>query len=149
MNNTKETSELSSSKTNMVSTTTILKSNKKGMAVLAALCMMCFYAGRLSVFGGEQSDASLLRGFQQDVVPTLPSLLGKSRTAQLGLTGHDDICRSSECKGHCDNVLAACTAQFYRDIETTCPRIKTFMHEKSQYCNKYYVLGKVWEPLAC
>ena len=35
--------------------------------VLTALCMIFFYIGRLSS-GGEHSDVSLLRGFQQDVV---------------------------------------------------------------------------------
>ena len=64
-----EPSEFSSPKTNMAPTTTFAKS-KKGVVVLVALCMMFFYTGRLSSSsgGGAPLDASLLRGFQQDVV---------------------------------------------------------------------------------
>ena len=66
-----ETSELSSPKINMAPTTTFAKS-KKGVVVLLALCMMFFYTGRLrlsSSSGGRASlDASLLLGFQRDVV---------------------------------------------------------------------------------
>ena len=64
-----EPSELSSPKTNMAPTTTFAKS-KKGVVVLVALCVMFFYTGRLSSSrggGGASLNASLLRGFQQDV----------------------------------------------------------------------------------
>ena len=69
MNTTDETSEFTSPKTNMAPTTTFAKS-KKGVVVLAALCLMFFYTGRLSSSsgGGASLDASLLRGFQEDVV---------------------------------------------------------------------------------
>jgi hypothetical protein len=70
MNTTNESSELSSSKTTMAPTTmTVSKSTKKGLVVLAALCMTFFYTGRLSSNGsdGAQFDASLLRGWPRDV----------------------------------------------------------------------------------
>ena len=69
MNTTNESSKLSSSKTTMAPTTTVSKSTKKGLVVLAALCMTFFYTGRLSSNGsdGAQFDASLLRGWPRDV----------------------------------------------------------------------------------
>jgi len=69
MNTTKESSELSSSKTTMALTTTFSKSTKKGLAVLAALCMLSFYTGHLSNGGdGAQSAVSLLRNEKLDDV---------------------------------------------------------------------------------
>ena len=69
MNTTKESSELSSSKTTMAPTTTFSKSTKKGLAVLAALCMLSFYTGHLSNGGdGAQSAVSLLRNEKLDDV---------------------------------------------------------------------------------
>lgn len=71
MNTTAETSKLTSLQINMAPTTTLAKS-KKGVAVLAALCLLCFSAGRLSTSlsggGGASLEAALLRGSQHDVV---------------------------------------------------------------------------------
>ena len=69
MNTINESSELSSSKTTMAPTTTFSKSTKKGLAVLAALCMLSFYTGHLSNGGdGAQSAVSLLRNEKLDDV---------------------------------------------------------------------------------
>ena len=94
MNTTDETSEFTSPQTNMAPTTTFAK-GKKGVVVLVALCLMFFYTGRLSSSsgGGASLDASLLRGFHQDVglcitdrdcgdkeacgLPTLPGFKGR------------------------------------------------------------------------
>ena len=61
MNTINESSELTSSKTTMAPTTTFSKSTKKGLAVLAALCMLSFYTGHLSRGGEQSSTVSLLR----------------------------------------------------------------------------------------
>ena len=87
-----EPSEFSSPKTNMAPTTTFAKS-KKGVVILVALCMMFFYTGRLSSSsgGGAPLDASLLRGFQQDVVGAAA-----------------DPCASATCPFRCNNIVANC-----------------------------------------
>ena len=107
MNTTYETSELTSSKTNMAPTTTFAKS-KKGVVVLVALCMMFFYTGRLSSStsgDGASFDASLLRGFHQDVVGTA------------------DPCAADPCSQGC----AACPAR--------CNKIVQYCQKEYVACN--------------
>ena len=88
MNTTSEISELKFPKTNMALTTTFAKS-KKGVVVLVALCMLFFYTGRLlsSSGGGASLDASLLRGFQQDVATATTETHETCRKYDFGCIG--------------------------------------------------------------
>ena len=72
-----------------MATTTTLAKSKKGVVVLVALCMLFFYTGRLlsSSGGGASLDASLLRGFQQDVATATTETHETCRKYDFGCIG--------------------------------------------------------------
>ena len=93
MNTTYETSELTSSKTNMAPTTTFAKS-KKGVVVLVALCMMFFYTGHLSRGGEQSSNVSLLRN-------GLRESGGVTTTNDCVSNSDEKACTASTLEGGC------------------------------------------------
>ena len=134
MNTTNESSELSSSKIIMAPTTTFLRSTKKGLAVLAALCMLSFYTGHLSRGGEQSSTVSLLRNGVRESggVTTTNGISDYDGVGILSTKSHPCKFDNTSCLSFTAPCIESCPVGLHRPL---C--LRACQEERVQICQEY------------
>ena len=135
MNTINESSELSSSKTTMAPTTTFSKSTKKGLAVLAALCMLSFYTGHLSRCGdGAQFAVSLLRNEKLDDVKN--DIVDNDGVGILSTKSHPCKFDNTSCLSFTGPCINSCPSRPDGSKWPSC--LRACQEERVQICQELY-----------